>query len=480
MNGFHIFKATTYFQGGDMKVRLLISLCGTVLIAIQSAYSQWLPINTCAAPNHTVYSVSAVDSNVVWAVLDTLFLPVPVPSSFAPKFIRTSDGGANWVCGTITTASGTLQANYIIDVCALDANTAWVTTTNRAGDGGIYKTTNGGETWALQLENWSWRWVYFFDASNGVAGSGAEAFMPGLMVTTSDGGATWVAAESSPVFTVNEGSSGSSGSGSKDAYGDTVWSVTNRGRVCRSTDRGRNWTVYQTSLGRNASLNSIAFNDGRNGIVVSSADSLGTFAPNRVARTTNGGLTWTTLAPPTASRALSITHVPGTYGVFVLVGANVAGGGPPGSTYSTDFGTTWTQIDTVVGYRSVAFSGPNKGWTGGFTNVFPGGMYRWIGTALTAVEESASLKPDRFLLMQNYPNPFNPATVIRYSLPVTSYTTLKIYNVLGQEVETLVNEVKSPGSNEVTWDARGMVSGVYFYRLAAGTFVETKKLVLLK
>jgi uncharacterized delta-60 repeat protein len=98
----------------------------------------------------------------------------------------------------------------------------------------------------------------------------------------------------------------------------------------------------------------------------------------------------------------------------------------------------------------------------------------------TGVKQVTLGMPEKYSLEQNYPNPFNPATVIRYSLPVTSYTTLKIYNVLGQEVATLVNEMKQLGSYEVTWDASGMASGVYLYRLQAGNYIDTKKLILLK
>ncbi|MEW5797565.1 MAG: T9SS type A sorting domain-containing protein [Bacteroidota bacterium] len=86
----------------------------------------------------------------------------------------------------------------------------------------------------------------------------------------------------------------------------------------------------------------------------------------------------------------------------------------------------------------------------------------------------------RSMLLQNYPNPFNPTTVIKYQLPVTSTVTLKIFDLLGREVATLVNEQKRPGSYEVTWDAKHISSGVYFYRLQAGDFVQTRRLVLQK
>jgi hypothetical protein len=85
----------------------------------------------------------------------------------------------------------------------------------------------------------------------------------------------------------------------------------------------------------------------------------------------------------------------------------------------------------------------------------------------------------RFNLSPNYPNPFNPATTIQYSVPGTQHVSLKIYDVLGREVATLVNEVKQPGYYAVTWDASGCSSGVYFYRLEAGKYVDTNKMILL-
>jgi hypothetical protein len=97
---------------------------------------------------------------------------------------------------------------------------------------------------------------------------------------------------------------------------------------------------------------------------------------------------------------------------------------------------------------------------------------------LTSVEGDAV--PARFTLEQNYPNPFNPSTTIRYELPHASQVSLKVYNTLGQEVATLVNETKAAGVYTAEFDAAGLASGVYFYRMQAGTFVEVKKLVVLR
>jgi hypothetical protein len=98
----------------------------------------------------------------------------------------------------------------------------------------------------------------------------------------------------------------------------------------------------------------------------------------------------------------------------------------------------------------------------------------------TAVVQGTVAIPKNFLLFQNYPNPFNPTTVIHYYLPVASHAVVKVYDVLGREVATLVNEQKSAGSYQVDFDAHLLTSGVYFYSLQAGTFTETKKLVLIK
>jgi len=83
-------------------------------------------------------------------------------------------------------------------------------------------------------------------------------------------------------------------------------------------------------------------------------------------------------------------------------------------------------------------------------------------------------------LEQNYPNPFNPATTIRYSITHTTNVTLKVFDMLGREVQTLVNAQQAPGQYSITLNAQNLGSGVYFYRLNAGTFTETKKLMLLK
>jgi len=95
-------------------------------------------------------------------------------------------------------------------------------------------------------------------------------------------------------------------------------------------------------------------------------------------------------------------------------------------------------------------------------------------------EIEVEIVPTEFALYQNYPNPFNPSTTVKYQIPELSFVTLKVYDVVGSEIVTLVNEEKLIGNYEVEFDADRLSSGIYFYRLQAGSFVETKKMILLK
>ena len=88
--------------------------------------------------------------------------------------------------------------------------------------------------------------------------------------------------------------------------------------------------------------------------------------------------------------------------------------------------------------------------------------------------------PSSFVLNQNYPNPFNPTTTIEYIIPKTRFVSLKVFDILGREIKTLVNRQELPGAYKVLFDGSGIASGVYFYRIQAGEFVATKKFILLK
>ncbi len=115
------------------------------------------------------------------------------------------------------------------------------------------------------------------------------------------------------------------------------------------------------------------------------------------------------------------------------------------------------------------------------SNFSDGDVYaRFISPLPTGVDHEINLMPDKITLYQNYPNPFNPSTIISYSLPVTSQVSLKVYDVLGREAAILFNEEKSAGTYKVTFDGRGLASGIYYYQLRSGSFNESKKMIFIK
>jgi hypothetical protein len=127
--------------------------------------------------------------------------------------------------------------------------------------------------------------------------------------------------------------------------------------------------------------------------------------------------------------------------------------------------TTYTwRVEGRSGYQAGAFSAASTFMTGSSSAVAPG----------------SNAPPAAFALEQNYPNPFNPTTIIRYALPQARRVRIEVYNTLGQQVAQLVNGDQEAGYHEVQFDSSGLASGVYFYRLQAGTYVETRKLLLLK
>ncbi len=129
-----------------------------------------------------------------------------------------------------------------------------------------------------------------------------------------------------------------------------------------------------------------------------------------------------------------------------------------------------------MGYVMLDNETPVKGQT----IVFDAVKWSYVDSAATAVNENAVITPGKFLLQQNYPNPFNPATEIKYQIPSGSFVTLKIYDMLGNIIKTLVDGYKPEGNYSVNFNGSSLASGVYYYRLQAGKFFSVKKMILLK
>jgi len=167
---------------------------------------------------------------------------------------------------------------------------------------------------------------------------------------------------------------------------------------------------------------------------------------------------------------------------FAVSGTNLFAGTSGGVFLSTDNGTSWTPVNNGLTYPyphvyALAASGTNL-----FAGTYHGGVWRRpLSEMITAVDDIPGNELLRnFSLEQNYPNPFNPTTTISFILPSKSFVSLKVFDALGRQVASLVNEELPAGRYTQQWDAAGLPSGMYYYRLQTGSYAETKKLVLLR
>jgi photosystem II stability/assembly factor-like uncharacterized protein len=142
--------------------------------------------------------------------------------------------------------------------------------------------------------------------------------------------------------------------------------------------------------------------------------------------------------------------------------------------YSSDTGKTWTS-QVNAGGRDIVFPTAQNGWFVGDG----GNLYHTTNGWITSMKDTYS-HTGGFMLYQNYPNPFNPLTNFSFIIPARSFVSLKVFDVMGREVATLVNGELSAGNHTQQWNVANNASGVYFYRLHAGAFTETKKLILLR
>jgi hypothetical protein len=179
-----------------------------------------------------------------------------------------------------------------------------------------------------------------------------------------------------------------------------------------------------------------------------------------------------------ASLTNMVVSVDSSGAIFIaLRGSNaVSSYGGLGVFFSTDTGATWKYaglesifVNQLVSYGDSTYVATNNG------------LYILTRTAVpvTSVQQVGNV-PMTFALFQNYPNPFNPTTVISFQLTTKSRVTLKVYDILGREVQTLVDGALDIGLHQVSFDASRFASGIYFYRIQAGNFTATKKLMLLK
>jgi len=288
---------------------------------------------------------------------------------------------------------------------------------------------------------------------------------------------------------------------------NTGWVVGQSGAVYKTTNAGANWSAQTSGFPSNY-LYSVCFTDVSFGYIVGSG--------GLILKTMNGGNNWVQQTSG-VSNTLSCVYFPPS--ATSMIGYAVGGTATEGVVLKTSSaGSSWTlqtlgtnwlfgvhfdnvQLGWAVGYSGTIYSTSNGGdnWIlqSSGTNVdlfsvyFIDASLGWVvgnnGTILsttnggaTFLEEQNDELPTEFLLEQNYPNPFNPSTKISWQSPIGSWQTLKIYDVLGNEVATIVDEYKPAGKYEVDFNTSSLPSGVYFYQFKTEKYIETKKMILLR
>lgn len=363
-------------------------------------------------------------------------------STYPDGVFRSTDHGSSW------TRTG--LDHDVVSVFAFSNNG---TIFGATYGGLIYRSTDTGGTWEVTdktLVYWSTRFNALVTTANGYLFAGATRNISpcpcgqGVYRSTDNGG-QWHPTNLTPGIW----SMATNVQGDLFAASDSLY---------RSTDYGDTWT--NASIGLTVPLV---------GSLASSSDGFlfaGTSAG--MFRSTDDGDHW---------MASGLTNL-SVKAIAIHPQETIFAGTDSGMFISHDHGETWKQeisglTQTMISSLTVDSSGYVYCGTVG------GGIFRSAQTVSAVIDPYGSL-PKSYLLAQNYPNPFNPATTIEFSLPYFDLVVLRVFNLLGEEVTTLVSQKLSPGYHRVQWDAGRSPSGIYFYRLQAGSFSETKKLLLLR
>jgi photosystem II stability/assembly factor-like uncharacterized protein len=320
------------------------------------------------------------------------------------------------------------------------------------GNGGIIlKTTNGGDDW-FNLQsgtNYDIRAVSFPEENIGYI------IYSKYVAKTINGGESWTVLKDFP------GDLLYAMCFSDNSHGTilTIYQYGQTSKILRTNDGGNSW-IEQNS-GVYAYLFGVDFVDALNGIIVG--------MNGLTIRTTDGGYTWINRVSGTSKILEDVSYTETNSATAVGYEGTIL--------HSSNGGNRWTNQVSNTGRRlmAVSFADSNNGTAVGEN----GTILHTTSGGITFLEVYEEL-PKEFSLSQNYPNPFNPVTKIKYSIPQSSKVVIKVFDILGNEIETLVNEEKPAGTYEITWFAEGLPSGIYFYQLKTGKYVETKKMLLMK
>jgi photosystem II stability/assembly factor-like uncharacterized protein len=370
-------------------------------------------------------------------------------NAFAGVLGRDSDGG---VYKSIDTGAHWFQINSgltnldVVSLCTdklgnLYAGTEW---------GGTFRLVNGSASWMQSGPTLDVIWSMAANSKGFIFAGGDDS---GRVYRSSDAGITWALVHINP-------SSGQVFELTSHPNDNLYAGIVNEG-VLISTDNGETWK--HTSV-PDSTVESVCVNS--SGQIFAGTLSSGIF------RSTDNGSTWTQ-----ANNGLTNNWVwqLACNSLDQLFAGTIGGG----VFKSTNEGNDWIPINSGLTIdlevRALAFDA-NEYLYSAFGS---GGVSRSVVPTVTGVpKERIVLKT--FSMQQNYPNPFNPKTTISFSLPSRGHVSVKIFDLLGKEISTLLDDIRDPGDHSVDWDASSFASGVYFYRMQAGNFVQTKKMVLLK
>jgi phage pi2 protein 07 len=448
-----------------------LTLLGTLILGlgISTAQAQWVQQNARFRLGFaTVQDISIVNPNVVF----TTSRGANGGAGYS-DISRTNDGGTTWVSGGINGVPGVVIPSFA-GISAVDANNVWVgffgaqTSTSTEGGGYVFYSRNGGSTWTYQSTAAFAGSAAFindiamYDLNNGVVvGDPNGGYFE--VYTTSNGGTQWnrVPSASLPAPLATEAGR----VGVLATVGSSAWFGTNFGRVYYSTNRGSNWQVASTGL---PEVTRLAFEDALNGLALYVDAGTGTIT---LSRTRDGGQTWASFAPTGPAYASGLAQVPGRPGMFVSTGFTTAA---PGSSYTTDYGQTWTRIDQGTPRGIVGFYDAQTGWAGGIVSnsgSFTGGIYRSAG--LPTSTRSADLEAQ----LKVFPTPAAGGQLTVEWPAAFRPEQISLVNSLGQVVLTQAVATAAQTRNR-TLNASALAKGVYLLRLTAPDATATRRVVL--